>query len=219
MRRMIPQKLIDAIKHLAQSESEILSLAEKSTELLAIEDIMSITGGTLTIDADSVVDGDLGVTHTISANKVVEDGDTELIDLSSYINESFAKEHTLYAKLLVKHGLCTIIVSGKLIAGESASGNPIIISNFMNAIPAAIKAKIYRNDGTNLSQSASSSTFIDRIITMVSVPKYVAGSFNNTSLGVLSSIDSDTLTLGGYSFGTIAEDASVVISVRMTLTI
>ena len=202
MRRMIPQKLIDVVK----------ALAEKSTELLAIEDVMSV-------GEDGVSIGDnVSITGTITANKVVEAGDTELIDLSSYINSNFAKSHTLYAKLIAKHGFLLLVVSGNFVAGESAGANPQILNNFYQAV-SSLGDKIFRAEGTAISADISSSSPASNTFIAAANAVKSVGTLSATSLAILQSTAKERITLTGYVFGTIAEDTSCWVDIRIPLTI
>ena len=234
MRRMIPQKLIDFIKKLFHGIADLVvnTLTSKGIDntgtLGNIGDAV-ITGdlyvqsdteenGNLDVERNATIGGDVEVGGVIRATEVKEEGDTQLIDLTSYIDTQFAKSNSLYAKLLVKHGMLHIVVSGKFVAGASASSSPSILSNFYSALPESIRNKIYRSDGTTIDDAPTSSDTINRFIASSFVMKRVGTSYTS-SMAFMQSSASENLTIWGAGFGTITEDAECLVDIRFALTI
>ena len=152
----------------------------------------------------------------VHVGEIIEDGDTELIDLSEYINPNFAKSHTFYCKALVKHGLLNIVVSGKFVAGSSAGANPTILTNFYPVI-SGIASKIYRADGTTIDKAISSSSpSANGYIVAGQVIKEV-GTMGATSFALIRSSAKENIDMQGFSFGTIAEDTSAWMDFRVML--
>ena len=230
MRRMITQKMIDYIKSLQNGSftPEDISYIKDLNSLIGLdadEEVVEIDGNlSVSVDAeiggDASITGDLDVVGNITAKEVKEENDTELIDLSSYVNTGFAKTHSLYAKLLVKHGLLTIVISGQYVAGTDSGSNPSILDNFMEVLPASLKSKIYRGDGTSLDEAPTTSSFKNTAITLGNLAKLVSGVGTSFGSGyALYSANSSQIGLQGYSFGSIAEGTECFISLRITLTI
>lgn len=193
MRRMIPQKLINAIK-----------------ALLPFSNKVSYVGDQVKIEADVEVEG------TISGDKVVEAGDTELIDLSSYIDSDLQKSNTLYAKALVKHGMLHIVVSGNFVAKDlSSANNRFILKSFIEALPESVRTKLFREDGTNITESPSSGAF--KVCTCAGSRIY--GSTQVVQLFVLISNQAGDLSVQARPLPSIAEDTQVYIDVRFALTL
>ena len=148
----------------------------------------------------------------ITCKELKEEFDTELIDFSEYILTDFAKTHSFYAKIQVKHNTLFIVLSGSFVAGESASTNPNLTSNIMALIPENIKSKIFRMDGTNLTQARDTLSYVS----FNSITKRVASIISGSSVALDSSSSSE-LKLAGYSFGTIAEDTVCQLDYRLFL--
>lgn len=155
---------------------------------------------------------------TLSAKNVVEEGDTELIELGQFVFQSFAKSNSFYAKLLIKHGVLHIILSGKFVAGTSASTNPSIVNNIFSILPEGIADKIYRADGTKITEEPSTTDWENAFVASTVSVKRVGGTISTANV-ILRSVAINTLRIDGYGFGTIAEDANCLLDVRIALTI
>lgn len=204
MRRMITQKMIDYIKSL-QNKIDFQDL-----------DYLSNLSHIITLVEDGVeISGDLEVGGEVSAQKVIEAGDTELIDLNEYINSSVVKSHTLYAKAQVKGGYLNIIVSGEFIAQGSSSGTVRIIDSFYSLI-SSISDKIFRADGSSIENAPASSGVFDVVVAGNTGVRLTSGSFSQNPF-VLESTASEHIALFALSFPTLNEDDKVFIDFRISL--
>ena len=155
----------------------------------------------------------------IAFKSVSEEGDTALIDLSSYVNSGFAKSNTLYAKLLVKHGILNIVCSGNIVCAGNSATNADILSNFISAVPEAIRSKIYRADGTNITETpVTGGALYAAVAGNVGFRSYSGASSNNQPF-VLMSIQANALTLQGRPVPAFTEDTELFIDFRIQLTI
>ena len=150
----------------------------------------------------------------VSVKTLSEEFDTELIDISEYLRSEVVKSGTLYAKLEVKHNLLFIVVSGNYVAGSAAGTNPVFTTNFIDAIPENIRGKIYRANGTALNENASG----EYTISIAPIAKKVGTTIGGGQCEIRSE-GKDTITLKGYSFGTIAEDTACFVDMRFILTL
>lgn len=166
------------------------------------------------VAAEGIAEGSLA-NSVVKVKELQEEFDTELIDLNEYVNTGFAKSNSLYAKLIVKHNLLIIVVSGSFVAGSSTSTNPSILNNFMSVLPADIKDKIFRMDGTNLTTNRDSISFI----AFTNTPKRIGSTISGTSVVALASDTTNHLVVDGFSFGTITEDTDCQIDARFILTL
>lgn len=232
MRRMIPQKLIDFIKSLksGSADLEIKGLTSKgiaNTGSLGNIGDAVISGnlyvqkdteenGNLEVEGDASVDGDIEVGGIISAAKVKEDGDTELIDLSPYVFTETAKTNTLYAKMLVNHGVLYIVCSGNFVAQDlSTATNRILLDNFIEAIPESLQSKIKREDGSAINESPSAGS--SKICSCVG--GRFSGSTQANQLYLLNSYTRGQITLQIRPLPSTAEDTSVYVDARFVLTL
>ena len=174
--------------------------------------------GNLANIGDVAVSGNGSFTGTVSANKVNEEGDTELIDLSAYIPTENIKSHTLYAKAYVRHGFLFIVCSGIFITKEISSAlNLTLFNNFLSALPDGIGEKIYRADGTKITQTGLGVTFGTNVAGVVSPRSN--GSTQTQNQCILSSYAANSLTLTMRGFPALAEDTAVFIDARFVLTL
>lgn len=225
MRRMIPQKLIDGLKHLIaklwpfSNKVDYVGEQVKINADVAVESLTSkgiANTGAIANIGDVAVSGAISATGEISAQKVSEAGDTDLIDLSSYISEDIAKSNTLYAKALVKHGMLHVVLSGNFVAKDlTPADNRILLNNFISAIPESVRTKIVREDGTIITATPTSGAF--RVCTSVG-SRFYPGT-QGVQLYVLSSNQANNLTLQARPLPSIAEDTNVYIDARFALTI
>lgn len=179
------------------------------------------TGGFANI-GDVAISGNLNVQGegkgVITANEVKEEYDTDLIDLSSYINNTEIKSNTLYAKMKVKHGLLMIVLSGCFITNEIATAqNMVILSNIYSLVPEQIRSKIFRSDGTNITEASSAGAFNQFVAGMISPRNH--GTTQSSIESLLVSNNSEELTITLRGFPALAEDTKVFIDVRFTLEI
>ena len=143
--------------------------------------------------------------------------DATVIDLGEYINTAFAKSNTIYAKLIIKRDMLEIILSGQFIAGASAGNNTTILSNFGAAIPDEVRAKIYRADGTNLTEAPTTSDFKNTVVCMGLICKRVGSSLSSSSMFTFTSDNNANAYINGFALGTIAEDTDCILDIRFSL--
>lgn len=212
MRRMIPQKLIDSIKHLSIVEPQLLSLAEKSTELLAIEDIMSIADDVLTIDKDSVVDGDLRITGDGKIDGKLEIGEPNVsrnFTPREDLPEGLEWGETSYLKFEVYGNILFLVIEAEI---KNTTAEAIVsgaLSFLVSNLPDDLCEKIIRRDGTNLKQAYSSSATITNVLAKRGA--------NSVTLVVNSYLPN---SLGGYfDNGSIPANSSQWCSARLFLTL
>ena len=196
------------------SEKQIINLARETiedAEYVSLDGDLNVDGD-LAVGVNVAVDGDITCLGDITCKELLEKNDTELIDLTTYVNSNFAKSHTFYAKMYVKHNILHVVVSGGFVAGASAGTNPTILTNFMSLVPDNLKAKLFRMDGTPISEAKDTLSYI----AFTSVVKRVGTSFSNSQCAIDSSSQT-SLTIAGFSFGTIAEDTECQIDIRFEL--
>ena len=175
--------------------------------------------GALANIGDVAVSGNISATGTVSANKVVEEGDTALVNLGGYVNTGFAKSHTLYAKLMVRHNVLYVVVSGKVVAGASASTNPSLINNFYELLPSGLAERIYRADGTTIDEALSDDTNFNNAFICGSLLTKRVGSTLGSANCIMRSTASGNLRLDIYGMGSVSEDAEILIDARFVLTL
>lgn len=163
------------------------------------------------------VDGDeVTIDGTLNAKKVVEEGDTELIDLSSYVPTDNIKSHTLYAKAYIRHGFLFIVCSGVFVTKEIASAlNLGLFNNFLSALPSGIADKLYRSNGTKVSETSAGGAFGSYVAGVVSPRSN--GSTQTQNQCILASNEANQLVMSMRGFPALSEDTSVFIDARFVL--
>lgn len=204
MRRMFSEKQI----------KEMISAGAQSEIAEALE-------GDIEIGGDLSVTGDLEVTGDVQANTLKQSEANYSVDLheafSSGNYSTYFKSDTAYMRFEEINGVLWFIISGLFIAQEVSGTN----ASFEFIIPNEFKTKyydkIYRADGTNLTQEVSSSADI----VVNSMATQIGGTINVRAfkLTCLTSSANPNLAITIISYGNTAEDANVKLDIRIPITI
>ena len=219
MKRMYSnEELVQFLKENSETIVEALKNKDLSIAGLTSKGIAN-TGGFANI-GDVAISGNLSVQGEekgiITCNALIEEYDTDLIDLSEYVNDTEVKSHSLYAKMKVKHGLLMIVVSGVFVTNAIASAlNLTLLKNFYSLLPEAIRSKIYRSDRTNLTENPTQANYSNFVAGMVAPRSN--GSTQTSNQAVVTSSESNKLELSVRGFPSMSEDTSVFIDCRFIL--
>ena len=140
------------------------------------------------------------------------------LDLTDKLNTNlFAEGSSLYAKIQIFGKELYIVISGRFVNGADVSLNTSILNSTTIDIPDEIASKIYRADGTKLTENPSSLAIENNtIVGLIGVRQ----TSNLASLSCILRSDSPkSIKIDGFGFGTHNQGSSYFIDLRTFLII